>query len=71
MTGGISGKEGKRMAGNVSIRNYKDLYTVEFSSQSLGCTLISTWDKSEAEAEYERFKNMTESEMIDYLNSKK
>ena len=58
------------MAGNVSIRNYKDLYTVEFSSQSLGCTLIATWDKSEAEAEYERFKNMTESEMIDYLNSK-
>ena len=54
----------------VSIREYKGMYFVEFDSRGLGCTLLATWDKAQAQTEYEKFKGMSEQEMTDYLNAK-
>ena len=51
----------------VLIRAYKGMYFVEFNSKSLGCTLLATWDKTQAQAECERFKGMTEKQMREYL----
>jgi hypothetical protein len=52
----------------IIMREYKGMYFVEFNSKSVGCTLLATWDKSEAEAEYKRFSGMSNEEMIAYLN---
>ncbi len=54
----------------ISIREYKGLYFVEFQSRSLGCTLLATWDKDQAQAEYNKFSSMNEQSMIHYLNNK-
>jgi hypothetical protein len=52
----------------ISMREYKGIYFVDFDSRSLGCTLLTTNDKTQAEAEYNRFNSMSKQQMIEYLN---
>lgn len=46
------------------IRNYQGFYTVEFSTKSVGMTLFATWDKAQAEAELQRFLDMSRAEFL-------
>ena len=55
----------------ISMREYKGMYFVEFDSKSLGCTLLATWDKKQAEAEYNRFNGMSKQQISEYLKGGK
>ena len=44
------------------IRSYKGMYFVEFSTKSVGMTLLATWDKAQAESELRRFQGMSRAE---------
>lgn len=45
------------------IREYKGFYTVEYSTPSIGMTLLGTWDKAQANAELSRYQRMTSAEL--------
>ena len=48
---------------SVFVRKYKGMYTVEYGSPAVGLTLLATWDKKQAEAEYARLAQMSEQEL--------
>lgn len=58
------------MNNGVSIRHYKGMYFVEYSTKSVGMTLLATWDRAQAEAERDRIRSMTRTERRNYLLSK-
>jgi len=51
----------------LSIKEYRGIYTVEYNTPSLGCILSVSWDKPQAEKEYDKYESMTDSELKDYL----
>jgi hypothetical protein len=54
----------------VFLRTYKGLHTVEYSSPSVGCTLFTSYEKSQVEAEQQKFAAMSEQEIMDFLSRK-
>jgi hypothetical protein len=44
------------------IREYNGIYFVEFSTHSVGMTLLATSDKAFAESELKRFQGMSRAE---------
>ena len=54
----------------VSIRSYKGMYFVEYNNKSVGMTLLATWGKEQAENEYNKIINMSESDRKQYILGK-
>ena len=54
----------------VSIRSYKCMYFVEFNNKSVGATLLATWDKEQAEDEYNKVMSMNASDRKKYILGK-
>ena len=54
----------------VSIRAYKGMYFVEYNTKSVGMTLLATWDKKQADSEYNKIRNMSERARRQYILAK-
>ena len=54
----------------VSIRAYKGMYFVEYNTKSVGMTLLATWDKKQAESEYNKIRSMSERDRRQYILAK-
>lgn len=55
------------MSYKIFIREYKGMYFVEFSSKSLGATLLATWDREQAEDERKRYAALSKQEILEVL----
>ena len=51
-------------------RSYKGMYFVEYSTKSIGMTLLAAWDKEQAEQELKRLQSMSAKQLKEYLLSR-